>query len=52
MNLRTALIEPSHRAHRYINFSAVAEGLVGSVLPAWALYLPLYSRNPYVAIVP
>eukprot|EP01052_Picozoa_sp_SAG31_P046837 SAG31_NODE_9120_length_1330_cov_1.542648_1_plen_385_part_10 len=32
---------------RYINFTAVADGLVGGDLPVLALYFPVLANNPY-----
>ena len=32
---------------KYINFSAVADGLVGGVLPTMVLYFPVLPGNPY-----
>ena len=32
---------------KYINFTAVADGLVGGTLPILALYFPVLAQNPY-----
>ena len=32
---------------KYINFTAVADGLVGGTLPILALYFPVLTQNPY-----